>query len=105
MVDEVEHVDIDQYLDMTIGPQTPKCSETNLFRAMDFTGFIHSNLTLDEMLRLFEVSNGKRWCESKWVAWTAAGKPVYWLWTALDVSSKRVLCNWYMLSAREIRGQ
>lgn len=105
MADQVEHVGIDEYLDRTIGPQTTECSETNLFRSMDFTGFISNNLTLNEMLRLFEVSCGKRWCESKWTTWVAAGKSVWWLWTALDLPSKRALCSWYMTSEREISGQ
>ena len=104
MAKEEGYVNVDEYLDRTIGPQTIKCSETNLMRGMDFTGFISNNLTLNEMLRLFEISCGKRWCEHKWTAWVASGKSVWWLWTSLDLSSKRALCNWYMTSERRLDG-
>lgn len=105
MAEEMELVNTDEYLDRSFGTQTNECSETNLMRAMDFTGFIFNKLTFEVMLELFEVYAGRRWCDSKWASWVAAGKSVWWLWTVLDKPSKSALCNWYITSHREIRGQ
>ena len=99
-----EQVEIDDYLNKTYGSQTDKCSLVNIERAMDFTGYISTYLTINVMLELFEVTCGKQWCESKWTSWAAAGKSVWWLWTVIDKHNKVTLCNWYLRSIRTLRG-
>lgn len=105
MADDSGQVDIDTYLNMTFGRQTEQCSKENLRRAMDFTGYISIHFTHKVMLELFAVTVGKHRCESRWTAWVAAGKSVWWLWTSFDKPSQGALCNWYLRSSRTLSGQ